>query len=84
MSEENTYILQNIRKLIDDWGLKHSKIANDIGMSKSNFSSMLVGKKILRAEYLPGIAKSIGCSYNDLFRRPDQSADERGGMRCEM
>lgn len=73
MSSKNAYILQNIRDLIDEKGIKHNKVANDLGLSKSNFSAMLCGKKILRAEYLPCIAKSIGCSYNDLFRKPEEN-----------
>lgn len=71
MSAENAYIRQNIRDLIDQRGLKHTKVANDLGLSKSNFSAMLTGRKILRVEYLPRIAESIGCSYNDLFRKPE-------------
>ena len=72
MSAENAYILQNIRDLIDEKGIKHVKVASDLGLSRSNFSAMLTGKKLLRVEYLPCIAKSIGCSYNDLFRRPEE------------
>ena len=71
MSAENAYIRQNIRDLIDQRGLKHVKVANDLGLSRSNFSAMLMGKKTLRVEYLPRIAESIGCTYNDLFRRPE-------------
>lgn len=74
MSSENAYILQNIRSLIDDKGIKHVKVAGDLGLSKSNFSAMLTGKKLLRVEYLPRIAESIGCTYNDLFRKPEGQA----------
>jgi transcriptional regulator with XRE-family HTH domain len=62
----------NIRELIDTKGLKHSKIAGDLGMSKSTFSGMLCGRKTIKAVYIPDIAKSIGCTYNDLFRRPEE------------
>lgn len=73
MGIQSTYILKNIRDQINSRGLKCSKVANDIGMSKSNFSAMLTGRKILRPEYLPGIAESIGCTYNDIFRVPEQT-----------
>lgn len=63
---------ENIRTLIDSKGLKHSKIAGDLGMSKSVFSGMLCGRKTIKAVYIPEIAKSIGCTYNDLFRRPEE------------
>ena len=62
----------NIRVLIEEKGLKHSKIAGDLGMTKSCFSGMLCGRKVIKAVYIPEIAKSIGCTYNDLFRRPEE------------
>lgn len=70
-SEQNDIIVSNIRRLIDEKGIKHCKVAGDLGMTKSVFSGMLCGRKVIQASYLPLITKALGCSYDDLFRKPE-------------
>ena len=72
-NEFDDIIIANIRKRIDEKGLKHCKVAENLGMTKSVFSGMLAGRKIIQASYLPLIAKTLGCSCDDLFRRPEEN-----------
>ena len=70
--EQSVIIASNIRRLIDERGIKHCKVAASLGMTKSVFSGMLNGRKVIQASYLPCIVKSIGCTYDDLFHKPEE------------
>ena len=72
--EQSAIIASNIRHLIDERGLKHSRVAANLGMTPNMFSCMLTGRKVIQASYLPNIVRAIGCSYNDLFRLPESPA----------
>lgn len=65
--EQSKVIASNIRRLLDDRGIKHCKVAESLGMTKSVFSGMLNGRKTIQASYIPNIVKAIGCTYEDLF-----------------
>lgn len=67
-NEYNVTIIRNIRKIADEKGIKHCKIAEACGMTNQEFSRMLAGLKVIRACYIPVIATAIGCSCDDLFR----------------
>lgn len=70
----NEIIVANIRRRIDEKGLKHNKVAESLGMSKSAFSGMLNGRKVIQARYIPLIAKTLECSCDDLFRTDAETA----------
>ena len=70
--EFNDIIIANIRRRIDEKGLKHCKVAENLGMTKNVFSGMLAGRKVIQASYLPLIAKTLDCTCDDLFRRPEE------------
>ena len=70
-NEQNDIIVSNIRKIIDERGIKHCKVAEALGMTKNVFSGMLCGRKVIQASYLPLIIKALGCTYDDLFRKPE-------------
>ena len=72
-NEGNEIIVSNIRRIIDERGIKHCKVAEALGMTKSVFSGMLCGRKVLQASYLPLIVRANGCTYEDLFRRPEEN-----------
>ena len=71
MAMNDELLRENIRSLIDEKGLKHCRVAEMLGMSKHGFSDMLTGRKTIKAVYIPSLAESIGCTYNDLFRQPE-------------
>lgn len=67
-------VADNIRRILDEKGLKHVKVAQKLGISKSEFSHMLNGKKIIRACHIPLIAQALGCSYDELFAADETKA----------
>lgn len=71
--EEKTWhaiIVSNIRRMLDEKGIRQTKVAEKLGITKHAFNNMLFGRRIIRAEYIPGIAKALGCTCNDIFRVP--------------
>lgn len=73
-SDFNNIIIENIRRKIDEKGIKHCKIAENLGMSKGVFSGMLNGRKVIQASYIPVIARTLECTCDDLFQTPKESA----------
>lgn len=55
-------------------GLYQKAVAERAGFTEQQFSDMLNGRKIIRAGYLPAIAKAIGVSVGDLFLDHQSSA----------
>lgn len=60
-------LANNIRKIIQDRGLKQCFVAERAGFDEAAFSNMINGRKIIRAEYVPIIANVLGVTANDLF-----------------
>lgn len=56
-----------IKRVIDDKALSQSAIARRTGFSTQQFSDMLNGRKIIRADYMPRIAKALGVSIADIY-----------------
>lgn len=48
-------------------GLFQKAVAERSGFTEQQFSDMLNGRKVIRAEYLPQIATAIGVDVGDLF-----------------
>lgn len=65
--EEKVNVQENIRKVIKEKGMKQKYVAEKAGFSEWDFSNMMNGKKIIRAEYIPVIAKAIGTDANTLL-----------------
>lgn len=54
-------------------GLYQKSVAERAGFTEQQFSDMLNGRKVIRAEYLPDIAKAIGVHIGDLFVNTGQT-----------
>lgn len=65
---EHEYLILNIRQLICQKGLLQKYVAEKSGFSQQEFSDMLNGRKTLKAEYIPRIAKALDVSPNDLYK----------------
>ena len=68
--EQRDIIISNIRRILGERGIRHGKVAENLGISKQAFSFMLTGRRTIRAEYIPIIAKTLGCTCDDIFRMP--------------
>lgn len=55
-------------------GLYQKFVAEKSGFTEQQFSDMLNGRKVIRAEYLPRIAGALGVSVGDLFVDTGQSS----------
>ena len=67
-------IVDNIRRLINEKGLRQNAVAQKAKFSERQFSDMLMGRKTIKAEYIPAIAKALCVDPNALFI--DQSSGE--------
>ena len=69
-------LLNNIKRIISDKGMKHCVVARRAGFSKQEFSNMLNGRKLLRAEYVAAIADALGVDVNELYYPPEEQKGE--------
>ena len=59
--------MKNNKRLIEVKGLKQCAVANKAGFSEQEFSNMLNGRKIIKAEDVAVIAGALDATPNDLF-----------------
>lgn len=61
-------IIQNIKNIINEKGIKQGVIAERAGFTPQEFSNILnERRKLLRVEYLPKIAIAMGVDVNELL-----------------
>lgn len=63
----NKSIAQQIKEQIERHAVKQVVVAQRAGFSKQQFTDMLHGRKTIKAEYMPRIAKAIGVDVSELF-----------------
>ena len=64
----NASVPANIRKIIEDCGLKQYVVAERAGINNQAFSNMLTGHRLIKASDIASIADALGVTPNDLFR----------------
>lgn len=70
MSQNERIIVDNIRKYINERGMKQGAVAEMAGFTAQEFSHMLNGRKRINAVYIPKIAAALDVTCNDLFEVP--------------
>lgn len=65
--EARSTIIANIKKLLQISGMKQKAIAERSGFSQQEFSNMMNGRKEIKAEYIPAIAKALGVTPNEIY-----------------
>lgn len=61
-------IISNIKRIIDEKGMKQGFVAEKAGFTKQEFSNILnERRKLLRVEHLWDIAMTLDVSVNDLY-----------------
>ena len=73
-------IASTIRSLITKRGISQKVVAEHSGFTEQQFTDMLKGRKIIRAEYLPRIARALGCALTDLY--PGETGESPEGDQC--
>lgn len=65
----STAVIPNIRKIIDERGLKQCVIAEKAGYSKQQFNAMLTGRKLITDADILKITIALGVDANALFEK---------------
>lgn len=60
-------IVPNVKKIIEEKGLKKKKVAEIAGYSEQAFSSRLNGRRIIDANDVWYISQALGVTPNDLY-----------------
>lgn len=60
-------VIENIKSIIKENGLKQRYVAEKAGFTESEFSNMLNGRKMFRTEYVNLVCNALGVQPNDLF-----------------
>jgi transcriptional regulator with XRE-family HTH domain len=71
----------NIKRIIDQKGMKHKAVARLAGYSNPQFSAILCGRKIIKDSDIEAIAKALSVTPNDLFamKLEEVQSTEPGG-----
>lgn len=63
----------NIKKLIQDSGMKQCSVAKKADIPERDLSAMLNGRKLILSVHIKQIAEALAVTPNDLFAETDQS-----------
>lgn len=69
----NEILAANIKRIIEEKGIKHCFIAKRLGLSDSGLCRLLNGQRVIRASFIPTIADALGITPNDLFDAPKEA-----------
>ena len=67
-------VADSIKRLVDEKGIKNKAVATRAGFTEQQFSDMLNGRKVIRAEYMPRIAAALGVEVGEIYRVEERSA----------
>ena len=60
-------VADRIKQVLSERGLQQKHVARRAHFSPQQFSDMLHGRKVIRADYLPSIAEALGVEISALF-----------------
>lgn len=63
----NTVVVPNIRRIINERGLKQYAVAERAGYTKQQFNAMLTGRKLITDVDICKITSVLGVDANTLF-----------------
>ena len=66
---EYEMVIENIKEIIVDKGMKQCVVAERAGFSRSELSNILNRRKMLRIEHINLIAQALNVEVNTLFER---------------
>ena len=67
-------IQKNISKIIEEKGLVKKGVAKRAGMTQQALSDILAGRKVIRADMVPPIAKALNVGIAELFEDDEKGA----------
>ncbi len=60
-----------IKVILEEKALRQGAVAMRAGFSPQQFSDMLNGRKVIKAEYIPSIANALGVDPNAIYKSAD-------------
>ena len=60
-------IVQNIRKIIKERGLKQNFVANRAGFTPQEFNNILCSRQLLKTESIVNLCNALDITPNELF-----------------
>ncbi len=70
-------VIQSVREIISQKGMKQCAVAKKAGFTPQEFSNILCGKKVFKTEYIMPICNALGVYPNDLFTQNTSQETER-------
>lgn len=71
-------VARGIKNIVREKGLRNQFVADKAGFTQQQFSDMINGRKLILAEYLPGLAQALGVTVMDIFNAgADEDETER-------
>lgn len=67
IEQYNSIVVQNIRRIIQEKGMKQGAVARKAGITEKSFSEMLRNRRLIKASDIAHIATSLEVEPNDLF-----------------
>lgn len=69
-----TTVQRNLVRIIEEKDLKKKAVAQRAGMTSQMLSDIIAGRKIIRADMIPGLAGACGVDIPELFRENREGA----------
>ena len=70
----NAMVPGNVARLIDERGMKQCAVAERAGFSKTAFSDMLNGRRIIKVCDVVAIARALGVEVGQLYEAEQKGA----------
>lgn len=67
-------IQKNIVRIIEEKGLVKKGVAKRAGMTQQALSDIIAGRKVIRADMVPPIAKALNVGIAELFEDDEKGA----------
>lgn len=74
-------VQRNLIRVIDEKGLIKSRVAERAGMSAQMLSSILAGRKVIRADMVPTLAAAVDVPIPELFKELEKGSEHNGTER---
>lgn len=65
----NAVVIPNVRRIINERGLKQCAVAEKAGYSRQQFNAMLTGRKLITDVDIVNITSALEVDANALFRK---------------
>lgn len=72
-----TLVQRNLKRIIDEKALVQKGVARRAGISDQMLSNIVNGRKLIRADMVPRLARAVDEPISELFRGYDE--EEGGG-----